>query len=43
MKRRLAGYSLIVVGTILLPLPGPGLAIIAGGLALLSSSKQQPS
>jgi uncharacterized protein (TIGR02611 family) len=33
----LLGLAIIVVGVILLPLPGPGWLIIFGGLALLAS------
>lgn len=29
------GWAIIAVGIVLLPLPGPGLLIIAGGLAVL--------
>lgn len=31
------GFSVIILGIILLPLPGPGLLIIAFGLLILSS------
>ena len=38
-KRQLrlaAGWCLIIVGIILIPLPGPGLLVILGGLTFLS-------
>ena len=31
-----AGWTLVVVGIILMPLPGPGLLIVLGGVALLA-------
>ncbi len=31
-----AGWTLVVVGVILMPLPGPGLLIVLGGVALLA-------
>ena len=34
--RIVAGWCLVIVGIILIPLPGPGLLVILGGLALLS-------
>jgi hypothetical protein len=33
----LAGGSVVGLGVVLLPLPGPGTAIIAGGLAILGT------
>lgn len=34
--RLAAGWSLLIAGLILIPLPGPGLPVILGGLAILS-------
>lgn len=31
------GFGLVVLGIVLMPLPGPGWAIVAGGLALLAT------
>lgn len=31
------GVTIIIIGIILLPLPGPGMLIIAGGLLVLST------
>ena len=33
----IVGIIVVIIGIILLPLPGPGLLIIAGGLLILSS------
>jgi uncharacterized protein (TIGR02611 family) len=30
------GMSIVIIGIVLLPLPGPGLLVIAGGLLILS-------
>jgi hypothetical protein len=34
--RRTAGWALLVVGGLLLVLPGPGIPLVLGGLALLA-------
>ncbi len=31
-----AGWILIAVGTVLIPLPGPGIPVLAGGIVVLS-------
>lgn len=35
--RIIAGWCLIIAGIIMIPLPGPGLLVILGGLTVLSS------
>lgn len=35
VSRLAAGVVLVLVGLVLIPLPGPGLLLIAGGLAIL--------
>lgn len=35
ISRLAAGMVLILVGIVLIPLPGPGLLLVAGGLAIL--------
>lgn len=37
-----AGLIVIVVGIILIPLPGPGSLVIVGGLAILGSEFETP-
>ncbi len=37
LARTIGGFTLLTVGVAMLPLPGPGLLTILGGLALLAS------
>ena len=37
IARAVAGFVVVIIGIILMPLPGPGMIIVIAGLALLSS------